>query len=153
MLREETQTVSVPAAGRRAGRPPLLKRRKFLIGSLVVALAIGFLIYQGIASTGMYYLSVRELRAMGEAAATQQVRLGGRVAEDSVQWEPQNMTLRFVLEDMDGADRMPVLYRGVVPDTFKPGAEVVLEGKSAADVFEAKALLTKCASKYLPLAG
>ncbi len=153
MLREQSQTTSVPVASRRTNWPRSLKRRKFLIGSLVVVLAIGLLIYQGIASAGMYYLSVRELRAMGAAAATQQVRLGGRVAENSVQWEPQNMTLRFIVEDVDGADRMPVIYRGVVPDTFKPGAEVVLEGKSTADVFEAKTLLTKCASKYVPLAG
>jgi cytochrome c-type biogenesis protein CcmE len=44
---------------------------------------------------------------------------------------------------------MPVSYRGTVPDLFKAGADVVVEGKlNAAGTFEADVLLTKCASKY-----
>lgn len=152
MLGEQTQAAVAPRNVQRRRSSPF-RQHKFLIGGFVLVAAFGFLIYQGIASTGMYYLTVREYKAMDETAAAQQVRLGGRVAEDSVVWEAGSMTLRFVVEDLDGGDRMPVVYRGVVPDSFKPGVEVVLEGRSAAGVFEAKTLLTKCASKYVPLAG
>ncbi|MHB1414776.1 MAG: cytochrome c maturation protein CcmE [Chloroflexota bacterium] len=134
----------------------MVKRRKFLIGGTVFALALGFLIYQGIASTGTYYLTVSEYRAMGTAAAMQQVRVSGVVQDGTISWDPRSMIVRFVVADpQPGGTSVPVLYRGVVPDSFKPGVEVVLEGRPTAegDVFEAKTLLTKCASKYKPLGG
>ncbi|MHB1006012.1 MAG: cytochrome c maturation protein CcmE [Chloroflexota bacterium] len=154
MIEQETRTLSMPAA--RPTRKPFLKRRKFLIGSIVLVLAFGLLIYQGIASTGMYYLSVKEFKALDAKESSQQVRIGGKVQDGSVNWEPQSMTLRFVVvDDQPDGETVSVLYRGVVPDSFKPGAEVVLEGRDAgaAGVFEAKTLLTKCASKYTPLVG
>ena len=44
---------------------------------------------------------------------------------------------------------MAVRYHGTIPDLFKAGADVVVEGKmNAAGTFEADVLLTKCASKY-----
>jgi cytochrome c-type biogenesis protein CcmE len=45
--------------------------------------------------------------------------------------------------------RLPVCYRGTIPDLFKAGVDVVVEGKmNATGTFEADVLLTKCASKY-----
>jgi cytochrome c-type biogenesis protein CcmE len=43
-----------------------------------------------------------------------------------------------------------VEYRGAVPDTFKPGAEVIVEGRfnKQSGVFSASTLITKCPSKY-----
>jgi len=36
-----------------------------------------------------------------------------------------------------------------VPDTFKPGAEVIVEGRmEQGGAFNAKTLMTKCPSKY-----
>ena len=43
---------------------------------------------------------------------------------------------------------MNVSYRGAVPDTFKPGAEVIVEGGMAGPQFAARTLMTKCPSKY-----
>jgi cytochrome c-type biogenesis protein CcmE len=45
---------------------------------------------------------------------------------------------------------LPVHYRGVIPDTFKPGVEVIVEGglDPGTQVFKAKTLMTKCPSKY-----
>lgn len=36
--------------------------------------------------------------------------------------------LKFTLIDVDGAESLPVVYQGVVPDTLKVGNEVVVEG-------------------------
>jgi len=45
--------------------------------------------------------------------------------------------------------RIPVAYHGVIPDMFKAGVEVVVEGKmDDTGVFQANVLMTKCASKY-----
>ena len=43
---------------------------------------------------------------------------------------------------------MNVSYRGAVPDTFKPGAEVIVEGGMSDRHFAARTLMTKCPSKY-----
>ncbi len=153
LLGERSETLVAPPV-RRPQRQSFFRRWRFVIGGLVVALAIGVLIYQGIASTGMYYLTVSEYKAMpATTGAREQVRLGGKVREGSVQWHSSSMTLRFDLEDEQG-QTLPVLYKGVLPDAFKPGVEVVLEGSQVGGgVFEARTLLTKCASKYVPLGG
>lgn len=57
---------------------------------------------------------------------------------------------RFRLRDVEGSATVPVLYRGSVPDQFKVGREVRLEGKLQGGVFvgEPDTLQTKCPSKY-----
>jgi cytochrome c-type biogenesis protein CcmE len=130
----------------------LLGRKKFLIGGGVVVLAIAYLVYSAMLSTTMYYLTPSELLARGASAYGEQLRLAGQVKPDSVAAEPKTMTLRFtVVDDADRAKTIPVVYQGVVPDSFKPDAEVVLEGKlNANGVFEANTLLAKCPTKYVP---
>jgi cytochrome c-type biogenesis protein CcmE len=71
----------------------------------------------------------------------------GRVATDGLVIEAAQMRARFALES-HGA-RLPVNYRGTIPDLFKADVDVVVEGKmNAAGTFDADVLLTKCASKY-----
>jgi cytochrome c-type biogenesis protein CcmE len=51
----------------------------------------------------------------------------------------------------DGARALPVAYSGVVPDIFKDGRQVVVEGALGRDgTFEATTLLAKCPTKYTP---
>ena len=59
-------------------------------------------------------------------------------------------SLMFKLEDKDNSSQIiPVSFSGIVPDTFKHGAEVIVEGKMREDgSFAAKTLMTKCPSKY-----
>jgi cytochrome c-type biogenesis protein CcmE len=59
--------------------------------------------------------------------------------------------MRFRLRDVEGGGTtVPVLYRGSVPDQFKPGREIRLEGHLWNGVFVGKpgTLVTKCPSKY-----
>lgn len=137
------------AGSARRGQP-FYKRRKFQLLGIVVLLAIGALIYMGIKSASMYYLSVAELYARGDAAYTEDVRVGGQVREDSVQQDEATNTIRFVIQDKKAPENsMRVVYRGVVPDAFKPGGEVVLDGRLQRDgTFTATNLLAKCPSKY-----
>jgi cytochrome c-type biogenesis protein CcmE len=134
-----------------ASRPrrPLFLRGRFLIVVLVLAGALGYLIYVGVHSASMYYLTVSELTTRGEAAYTDNVRLGGTVMEDSVHQDTSGMIVDFTVTD--GQSSLPVRYSGVLPDAFEPGAEVVAEGRLApSGVFEASTLLAKCPSKYEP---
>jgi cytochrome c-type biogenesis protein CcmE len=60
--------------------------------------------------------------------------------------------LRFGVGDIGGTKTVPVLYRGSVPDQFKLGRDVVVNGRYTHGVFVAKkdSLVTKCPSKYAP---
>ncbi len=128
---------------------PLLRQKKFVAGGFIVLLAVGYLIFNSMQGAMMYYLTVSELMGKGSAAYDQPVRLAGKVLEGSVQQDSKSMTLRFIATDE--AKQVPVVYKGVVPDAFKPGGDVVLEGKlTPGGVFEAKTLLAKCPSKYSP---
>jgi cytochrome c-type biogenesis protein CcmE len=58
--------------------------------------------------------------------------------------------LRFQLQDVKGSASVPVVYRGSVPDQFKTGRELRLEGRLQSGVFVANrdSMRTKCPSKY-----
>lgn len=75
------------------------------------------------------------------------VRVSGLVVGETIDWDPQQLILRFEIADDGGS--LPVLYKGVRPDMFRDGAQAVIEGKySSGGVFEASTLLLKCPSKY-----
>jgi cytochrome c-type biogenesis protein CcmE len=58
--------------------------------------------------------------------------------------------LRFRLQDVKGGPSVPVVYRGSVPDQFKTGRELRLEGRLRGGIFVATrdSMRTKCPSKY-----
>jgi|DewCreStandDraft_2_1066082.scaffolds.fasta_scaffold00019_241 cytochrome c-type biogenesis protein CcmE len=128
-----------------AGRGPAVA--KIGLAAAVVALAAGFLIFNGLRSASVYYLTVSELQAKGPAAYQQPARVAGVVRPGSIQRLSGGLAVRFVLEDQSGA--MPVEYRGVVPDIFGDHTEVVVEGRyTESGVFVAKTLLAKCPSRF-----
>ncbi len=81
-----------------------------------------------------------------------EVALVGKVAGRPVGDGHATQGLRFQLRDVEGSTSVPVVYRGSVPDLFKPGREVRVEGRLQSGVFIAKrdSLRTKCPSKYTP---
>lgn len=66
--------------------------------------------------------------------------------------DPHANGLRFRMQDVEGSSSVPIVYRGSVPDLFKVGREVRVEGRLSNGVFIAKrdSLRTKCPSKYTP---
>ena len=77
------------------------------------------------------------------------VRLGGMVEGGSLKTDPDGVTIRFVVGD--GKARVPVMFKGIVPDLFKEGSGVVAEGKLGPNgTFVADNLLAKHDEKYVP---
>lgn len=77
------------------------------------------------------------------------VRLGGMVEAGSLKTDADGVTIRFVLWDDKG--RVPVVFKGIVPDLFQEGSGAVAEGKRRADgTFVADNLLAKHDEKYVP---
>ena len=60
--------------------------------------------------------------------------------------------LQFKLRDVNGSTSVPVVYKGSVPDLFRTGRDVVVDGRLRNGVFVAvpNTLVTKCPSKYSP---
>ncbi len=125
------------------------KRIKYkpIIISAVILLVIGYLIYTGLRDTMVFYLTVSEVLAKSPEDLTATQKVGGMVTTESVQWDAKTLKLSFKLEDQQ-ADLI-VNYSGVVPDSFKPGTEVIVEGTYRGDGnFWATRIMPKCASKY-----
>ena len=129
----------------------MLKKKKFLIGGIIIFLALAYLGYTGFMSGATYYYEVGELLAQGNSIYGETVRVNGQVAPGSLEQESAGGILRFTIIDVDGEESLPVVYQGVVPDTFKVGNEVVVEGHlNSAGIFQAHTLMSKCPSKYVP---
>ncbi len=122
-----------------------MKRMRWPGLALVVAACVGYLVYTATGSTAEYYQTISEAKA--RTAETSNVRVLGTVQND-VQKLDGGQEVRFTAADGGGA-AMLVDYRGTLPDIFKPGIQVVVEGRTGGDgVFHARTLLAKCPSRF-----
>jgi len=121
-------------------------RLKFFVGGAIIVVVLAWLIFTNIQAASAPYLTVEQLLAQGPSDRI--ARVSGLVLGETIDWDPQQLVLRFQIADEGGS--IPVIYEGVRPDMFRDGAQVVVEGKqSSSGVFEAKTLLLKCPSKYV----
>jgi cytochrome c-type biogenesis protein CcmE len=120
-------------------------RLKYVIGGTIIILVLGWLVLSNIQGASAQYLTVEELLAQGSSDSM--VRVSGIVVGETIDWDSQQLILRFEIADDGGS--LPVVYEGVRPDMLRDGAETVVEGRYSADgAFEASTLLLKCPSKY-----
>jgi cytochrome c-type biogenesis protein CcmE len=121
----------------------------YLVAFLLFLGGTGYLCYSGFSENSVYFLNVSEARAASPEKLAH-ARLFGTVAVEGVEKHASGTGVVFHLEDKDNAAQtILVSYAGAVPDTFKPGAEVIVEGGISRDgQFTAKILMTKCPSKY-----
>lgn len=131
----------------------MFKKKRFVIGGLVILIGLGFLLFRGFVGGATYYLEVGELLQKSSSLNGEKVRVNGQVAPGTVEQSNQGRTLKFVMTDMnDVGQSLTVYFEGVVPDSFKVGNQVVAEGKlDQAGVFQATTLMPKCPSKYTPV--
>ncbi len=118
---------------------------------LVVALSVAavlavFLLYTSIAGGGTPSLRPSQL-----AGHQGRVSLMGQVV-GTPSGDAHARGKRFQLRDVKGTATVTVLYKGSVPDLFKTGRDVVVDGRLRNGVFIAvpDTLVTKCPSKYQP---
>ena len=127
----------------------MLRKKRFLIGGIIIFLAIGYLSYVGFVGGATYYYTVSEAIEQGSSIYGENIRVNGQVTPGSVQQEAAGSTLQFTIADEE--ESLPVVYQGAVPDTFKEGNAVVVEGHlNSSGVFQAHTLMPKCPSKYVP---
>ncbi|HEX5475535.1 MAG TPA: cytochrome c maturation protein CcmE [Vicinamibacterales bacterium] len=116
----------------------------------IFLLALAGLLYSTLADGTEYYKHVDEVMANPAVWQGKHLQLHGYVVDHSVMRKPDTLQYRF--EVQNGGKMVPAYYTGVVPDTFKGGAEVVLKGELTPNGFdvEANGIMAKCPSKYQP---
>jgi cytochrome c-type biogenesis protein CcmE len=122
-------------------------RPGYLLGFLVMIAGLVYLGSTVFKSSLQYYVTVDEFLAVPETYQNKTLKVAGKVKEGSIRKSSSETLVEFAMSGASG--ELPVRYQGLLPDTFKPGGDVVATGKMAADgIFQAQHILAKCASKY-----
>jgi cytochrome c-type biogenesis protein CcmE len=122
--------------------------RVLILGGILIAGVLGFVIYQGISNNLVYYITPSELLAKGAAAHGQSFRVGGQIRPGSVRWNPKTEVAQFILQDTSGA-HVSVVSHGVPPEMFfTKGIGCVVEGTFGTHVFDATNLMIKHSADY-----
>ena len=146
----------VPAHGImfREGKKIMIKKKTnklfYALAFFCFCLGLGYLLINGIKDNSVYFLHVSEALAKG-TENLQEARLFGIVDSKDIEQKEDSLGVNFHLSDPEHSNqKIAVNYDGAVPDTFQPGAEVIVEGtmQSTVPVFHAHTLMTKCPSKY-----
>ena len=124
-----------------------LPQTKFILIGGGVLLSMALLVVVGTQGSGVgYYMTVAEfLEAPNDTRNG--LRVNGKVVHGTIDRLNTGEDVGFSMTD--GEATLAVYYRGIIPDTFVDGADVVVEGQLQPDgVFAAHTLLAKCPSKY-----
>ncbi len=127
------------------------KQIKFIVGGVLIASVILYLIVSMVGSDGAYYKEVSEVQAQQSALVDHKLRVSGLVEINTVSWNATNFDLNFTILDQKGTgEKLPVHFHGVQPDNMtREGSIAIVEGRLRADgVLEADTLLLKCPSRY-----
>ncbi len=122
-------------------------QRLILVGLALLALLGAVLLAMwGLSDRAAYFVTPTDIAA-GKAAEGEAIRLGGMVETGSLR-EMGGTAVRFVVAD--GSARVPVSYRGILPDLFREGSGMVAEGRMVRGTFVADMILAKHDERYMP---
>ena len=145
---------------------------KFIIGGLLIAAAVVYLIASSTKANAQYFMTVGELIAKSNSVKERDVRISGAVIGDSIEFDPQTLNLTFTIAHVPGDnkeieeagglakvlhqavvdpnnERLVVKYNGAIPDLLRNETQAIMTGKLREDgVFYAQELLLKCPTKY-----
>ena len=123
---------------------------KFIVAGLLILGSVAYLMFSGINDTMVYYYTLSELAEKKTDLAGVGLRIHGHVSSGTIRIDRELSQVDFLVMEKKTTNTLPVTYQGIIPDTFKDGAEVVVEGTYQADRhhFQATILMAKCPSKY-----
>jgi cytochrome c-type biogenesis protein CcmE len=119
---------------------------KIVASVAVVAVSFVGLMFATLREDTQYYKHVDEVMSNPTAWQGKQLKLHGFV--EGVKRKPNTLEYRFKVQN--NGHLVQASYTGIVPDTFKEGAEVVLDGKlsDGGFVVDKDGVMAKCPSKY-----
>jgi len=127
------------------------KRRRLtivLLGALVLGTAAA-LVLTAFEDNIVFFHSPSDIATKPDLRTDRRLRVGGLVKEGSVRKEADGVTMAFLVTDMEHDVR--VAYKGILPDLFREGQGVVVEGRLQPDgTFRADEVLAKHDENYMP---
>jgi cytochrome c-type biogenesis protein CcmE len=117
---------------------------------LVVALSVAVLLAVALIYTSFSASTEAKEPSQIVSAGGGTYEMTGEVVRGSVRHNG-NEGIAFFVTDREGSGtKLPVTYKGAVPDPFRGGREIVLTGslKEGTFVGEPETLITKCPSKF-----
>ncbi len=127
---------------------PRTKRGLAIVTGLAVLAIASVLVLNAFQSNMVFFFSPTQVAAK-EAPRERSFRIGGLVEQGSIQRDEKTLTVNFVVTDL--AQKIPVVYTGLLPDLFREGKGVVAQGKLGPDgVFHAEQVLAKHDENYMP---
>jgi len=149
-----------------------VNRYKFIIGGLLIVIAVIYLIVSSTRVNAQYFLTVDELIDKADQVRGRNVRISGAVIGDSISFDPEKLLLTFTIAHLPGENKeieaagglaavlhqaandpnlnhMNIVYNGPIPDLLRDEAQAILTGSLGDDgIFYADELLLKCPTKY-----
>jgi len=124
-------------------------KRFVLLGLGLIALAVAAaLVLNAFRSNLVFFFTPTQV-ANGEVPQRRSFRIGGLVEAGTLKRENDGLTVHFVVTDT--VKRVPVTYKGILPDLFKEGKGAVAQGQLGADgTFLASEVLAKHDENYMP---
>ena len=127
---------------------PKHQRLVLIILAVAAVVAAVLLAMWGLKDRAAYFYTPAEIAA-GKAEVGKPIRLGGMVEQGSIVHAKDGVTVSFSIGD--GEARVPVVFRGIVPDLFREGSGAVAEGRmTAGGTFVADNILAKHDERYMP---
>jgi cytochrome c-type biogenesis protein CcmE len=120
------------------------KAAKIGLTSLVLAVAFGALLYSTLGESAQYYKHVDEVTLQPSAWYGKALQVHGYAKNVTRKRD----SLEYKFDMVNNGQVIHASYTGIVPDTFKNDAEVVLQGTLSPDGFQATGVTAKCPSKY-----
>ena len=126
-------------------------RRQRMAWIALLLLVVGVAVALGSAAFRenlMYFHTPTDIAA-GEVPSASSFRLGGLVAEGSVERDPDSLDVAFRIADCD--HNIKVRYQGILPDLFREGQGIVTTGHlDEQGTFQAQQVLAKHDENYMP---
>lgn len=121
---------------------------RLVILALLVAGAVGYLLYTGLQGTAAaYFATVSELESRASDLHGRRVRVGGDVVAGSIVRGAPGEPIHFRITD--GSSELEIVYSGVLPDIFADGRHVIVEGLyRSGQPLTADSVLTQCPSRF-----
>lgn len=125
------------------------RRKRLTIVVFIAAglsVAVGLTLYALSQNIDLFYTPTQI--ANGEVAPGQRIRVGGMVREGSYIKAGDSLKVQF--DTTDFVNSVPIHYEGILPDLFREGQGVVVEGSlNSAGLFQASRVLAKHDENYM----
>ena len=147
-------------------------RGKFIAAGVLIVAAVAYLIVSSTGATASYFLTVEELKAMGDEAVGRNVTVSGAVLGDTIAYDPSAPEVIFTIVQIPGdpddieragglaavlhaaaskpsSSQLEIVYEDVKPDLLQNEAQAIARGQLREDGrFYADEVLLKCPSRY-----